>query len=218
MKVGTDAVLLGSWTNIDNANDILDIGTGTAVIALMLAQKSTANIDCIDIDEDACLQAKENILNSKWSSRLQIHNTSLQEYSINCSKTYDIVVSNPPFFVDSSKANEVSRTNARHTDQLSFSDLADGVISLLKPTGAFYVILPTKEGSHFTEVAFAKNLYLTKKTKVVTRKDKPDKRQLMKFELNNAPLQENTIIIEKGGRHDYTDEYMELTKDYYLAF
>ncbi len=217
MKVGTDAVLLGSWVNTSNAKTILDIGTGTGIIALMLAQKSDAAIDAIDIDKNAFVQASENIAGCKWKERIQIHHISLQQYSTNSSK-YDLIVSNPPYFVDSSKASEESRTNARHTDQLPFSDLLNGVLNLLNPTGSFYVILPTKESQVFRDMAEEQNLFLTKLTRVITLADRPEKRLLMQFEFTKKTVEENFITIEKDERHSYTDEYKELTKDYYLAF
>jgi tRNA1Val (adenine37-N6)-methyltransferase len=218
MKVGTDAVLLGSWVNTSHAKTILDIGTGTGIIALMLAQKSYARIDAIDIDKNAFEQALENISFCNWKERIHVHQTSLQQYTLSCNDKYDLIVSNPPYFVDSSKASEESRTNARHTDQLPFEDLLNGVLSLLNLTGKFYVILPTKESQVFREMAEEHKLFLTKLTRVITRTDKPEKRLLMKFEFTKKTVSENSITIEKDERHSYTDEYKELTKDYYLGF
>lgn len=218
MKVGTDAVLLGAWVNVTNAKTILDIGTGTGIISLMLAQKSDALIDAIDLDLNAYMQARENIRCCKWSDRIQAHHVSLQQYALNAKHKYDLIVSNPPYFVDSSKALEESRTNARHTDQLSFSDLLNGVLKLLSSAGKFYVILPTKESQLFREMAEEQKLYLTKLTRVITRTDKPEKRLLMKFECVQVQLQEDSITIEQDERHIYTEQYKELTKDYYMAF
>ena len=218
MKVGTDAVLLGSWVNCPNAKTILDIGTGTGIIALMLAQKIGGKIDAIDIDENAFAQAKENITNSKWHERIQVFHTSLQLFSEQNNRKYDLIVSNPPYFVDSSKALEESRTNARHTDQLPYSDLLNGVLKLLNPTGRFYVILPTKESEQFCSLAAEHKLFLTKLTRVITRTDKPEKRLLMRFEFTKKEFSEDSITIEEDKRHSYTSEYKELTKDYYLHF
>ena len=218
MKVGTDAVLLGSWVNASNAKTILDIGTGTGIIALMLAQKSSARIDSIDIDLNAFIQATENINDCKWKDRIEIHHISIQQFAKESDHKYDLIVSNPPYFIDSSKASEESRTNARHTDQLPFKDLLDGVLKLLNPNGKFYVILPTKESELFREDAEKHKLFLTKVTRVITRTDKPEKRLLMRFEFIQRAFSEDSITIEKDERHSYTDEYKELTKDYYLAF
>lgn len=218
MKVGTDAVLLGSWVNSSNAKTILDIGTGTGIIALMLAQKSGARIDAIDIDMSAYVQATENVNNCDWKDRIEVHHISLQQFAKESDHKYDLIVSNPPYFIDSSKALEESRTNARHTDQLPFNELLDGVLKLLNPAGKFYVILPTKESEQFREEAEKHKLFLTKLTRVITRTDKPEKRLMMRFEFIQRAFSESSITIEKDERHSYTDEYKDLTKDYYLAF
>ncbi len=218
MKVGTDAVLLGSWVNPSNAKSILDIGTGTGIIALMLAQRSGARIDAIDIDSNAFIQATENVNVCKWKDRIQVHHTSLQQFAATEIHKYDLIVSNPPYFIDSSKAFEESRTNARHTDHLPFDDLLKGVLQLLNSTGKFYIILPIKEGEFFREMAENNKLYLTKLTRVFTRSDKPEKRLLMRFEFTKRMLSEDSIVIEEDERHSYTPAYRALLKDYYMAF
>ncbi|MGQ0828058.1 MAG: tRNA1(Val) (adenine(37)-N6)-methyltransferase [Bacteroidota bacterium] len=218
MKVGTDAVLLGSWVNVSHAKTILDIGTGTGIIALMLAQRTAAHIDAIDIDTNAYEQATENVNNCSWKDRIDVHHISLQQFAITSDRKYDLIVSNPPYFIDSSKALEESRTNARHTDQLPFDALLEGVLKLLNPTGKFYVILPPKESELFREKAEEHKLYLTKRTRIITRTDKPEKRLLMRFEFTHRAFSEDSITIEADERHSYTDEYKELTKDYYLGF
>jgi tRNA1Val (adenine37-N6)-methyltransferase len=218
MKVGTDAVLLGSWVNTSNANSILDIGTGTGIIALMLAQRSNATIDAIDIDLNAFIQAKENVEACKWKEHIRVYHISLQQFAMQADKKYDLIVSNPPYFIDSSKASEESRSNARHTDQLPYDDLLKGVLALLDPNGKFYVILPTKESEQFRDLAEQNKLFLTKLTRVITRTDKPEKRWLMRFEFTRKTFSEDSITIEEDERHSYTEEYKELTKEYYLAF
>ena len=218
MKVGTDAVLLGSWVNASNAKTVLDIGTGTGIIALMLAQKSGARIDAIDIENSSYLQACENVNDCIWKERIHVHHISLQQFTKENDHKYDLIVSNPPYFVDSSKASEESRTNARHTDHLPFDELLDGVLKLLSPTGKFYVILPTKESELFRDMAEGHKLFLTKLTRIITRTDKPEKRLMMRFEFIRRTFSEDSITIEKDERHSYTDEYKELTKDYYLNF
>ena len=187
-------------------------------IASMLAQKSGARIDAIDIDTNAFIQASENVNDCTWKDRIDIHHISLQQFAKESDHKYDVIVSNPPYFVDSSKASEESRTNARHTDLLPFDDLLNGVLKLLNISGKFYVILPTKESEIFREMAEENKLYLTKLTRIITRTDKPEKRVMMRFEFIQRAFSESTITIEKDERHSYTDEYKELTKDYYLAF
>lgn len=218
MKVGTDAVLLGAWVNASQSINILDIGTGTGVIAIMLAQKSNATIDAIDIDESAYKQAIENVMACPWNDRINVHHAAFQDFSTTNKKKYDLIVSNPPYFIDSTKTPEEARTYARHTDMLEFEELLDGVLKLLTDDGIFSLILPSKEGELFRDIAESKELYLTKLMRVKPRDDKPEKRYLMKFEKKRKSFSESSIVIEHEEHHSYTDEYKELTKDYYLAF
>jgi tRNA1Val (adenine37-N6)-methyltransferase len=219
MKVGTDAVLLGAWVRPNGAKRILDIGTGTGIIALMIAQRSAGLIDGIDIDDLACLQAQENVALSPWKERVRILHHSLQEYSEETSTRYDLVVSNPPYFLDSSKANGLERTTARHADLLPYRELIDSVIRLLDKKGKFCVILPVKEAAILRELANEKGLQLSKLMRVRTKADQEtEKRHIMQFEFAPSSFSEETIVIEKDERHEYTEEYKELTRDYYLGF
>jgi tRNA1Val (adenine37-N6)-methyltransferase len=221
MKVGTDAVLLGAWAKTYGVRRALDIGTGTGIIALMLAQKCGCTIDAIDIDEVAAGEAKENARNSPWGERVHIHHISLQDFAKMQDEKYDLIVSNPPYFTDSHPATEASRTKARHTVLLPFPDLIHGATKLLSKEGKFYVILPTKEGELFREMAEAKGLHLRRLARVKTTPEKPEKRLLMQFGFTAKPqVSESTLIIEKDNLNaqHYTDEYKELTKEYYLYF
>jgi tRNA1Val (adenine37-N6)-methyltransferase len=219
MKVGTDAVLLGAWIQPQTAQRILDIGTGTGILAIMLAQKSTALIDAIDIDVEALEQARENADFCKWRDRIQLTHASLQQFSKATTSRYDLIVSNPPYFIDSSKPPEEGRTLARHNDFLPFNELIEGVAKLLTPNGKFFVILPNKEAVILKELAEKQGLKLSKLLRVRTKQDKAtEKRHIMQFEFNPTSFSEDSIVIEKEGRHEYTDEYKELTKDYYIHF
>ena len=216
MKISTDSVLIGAWANVEKAKSILDIGTGSGVIALMLAQRSSAKIDSIDIDAKSCLQAQENFFESKWKSRLKSHHKPLQDfYPL---KIYDVIVSNPPFFPCPSSHKEAEGAQARYTHKLSFKELADNVIRLLSPKGSFYVILPVHEGAFFTNEAEKQKLFLTDYiwVKTTTRKKFP-KRILMKFEFIRKQIDDDIIlVIQKDG--SYTDAYKKLTKEYYIHF
>ena len=217
MKVGTDGVLLGSWVDIKNEKNILDIGTGTGLIALMMAQKSNARIDAIDIDVDAFQQARINVTHSPWLNRIQVYLCSLQYYALNPKFKYDLVVSNPPYFIDAAKSVTPARNVARHTDEtLSFDDLISGAIQLLQPEGRFCLILPCKEEHIFFQKAFNKGLYCNRITRVKTKKEKQEKRLLMEFSFIKKPVRDELIIIQEDDLH-FTSEYIELTKDYYLA-
>lgn len=217
MKVGTDAVLLGAWTQPEHATSILDIGTGTGIIAIMLAQKSSANIDAIEIDADACIQAKENSQHSPWADKIHIHHESLQRYTAKAGRTYDLIVSNPPYFIDASKPSETARLAARHTDyNLSFNELIDGVLSLLSPDGRFCVILPNTEGQLFMDKAIRKDLFCNKLARVKTKPSKTEKRFMMEFSRKESTTQEAILVIQEEDTR-YTQAYVELTKDYYLG-
>ncbi len=219
MKVGTDGVLLGSWTEIKSANYILDIGTGTGLIALMLAQKSSAQINAIEINELAGKQAAENFATSPWNKRVQVHICSFQDFFISSTEKYDLIVSNPPYFSESLKNPSESRCLARHNDELSQQDLLIGVQQLLRKTGRFCVIFPVKEGNNFIDLAEKNNLFCTKKTNVYSNFNTSIKRLLIEFSPtpSDVPLI-NNLVIETGERHSYTEQYKTLTKDFYLNF
>ena len=216
MKISTDSVLIGAWVNFEKAKSILDIGTGTGVIAMMLAQRSPAKIDAIDICKDACAQARDNFSESKWSKRLKCHHSSLQDFS--SKKKYDVIVSNPPYFLQPPTHKETEGAQAKYTHKLSFSDLAEGVIRLLSSKGKFFVILPIHEGSCFTNEAEKRNLFLTNYVwvKTTTRKRIP-KRILMQFEFSRKSFSEDEVLVIQSD-NNYTEEYKRLTKDYYLRF
>lgn len=217
MKVGTDGVLLGSWVDIDKEKNILDIGTGTGLIALMMAQKSNAFVDAIDIDVDAFQQARLNVTHSPWISRINVYLCSLQYYALNPRCKYDLLVSNPPYYLDAAKSGTLARDVARHTDEtLSFDDLITGVLQLMNPKGRFCLILPCKEGKIFFQKAFEKGLFCNRITRVKTKKEKEEKRLLMEFSFFNRAIVDELLIIQEDDIH-FTPEYIELTKDYYLA-
>jgi tRNA1Val (adenine37-N6)-methyltransferase len=216
MKVGTDAVLLGAWTECGNAKKILDVGTGTGVLALMLAQKSEATIWAIDIDKDSFIDAKENAYQSKWNDRLKVLNISMQEFTKENSNDFDVIISNPPYFTDAYKAKELSRNTARHTDELPFDQLIECVVKLLSEDGHFFSILPYNEAIQFKNMAAKNNLYLIKSTRVKTKPEKEPKRLLMMYSRKQQIQIEDELVIELDERHHYTQQYIDLTKDYYL--
>lgn len=218
MKVGTDGVLIGAWVSCGNADSILDVGTGTGLIALMLAQKcGKAQIDAIDIDAVAYRQAKDNFEHSPWSDRLQSLHESLQEFSAKSGKRYDLIVSNPPYFMDAHPAPSEARNVARHMDEsLSIKELCEGVKQLLSPSGRFCVIFPFREGMRFLEYAEGHGLYANRLTKVKTKVEKHEKRLMMEFELHRKDLIEDELVIQEEDL-SFTDQYIELTKDFYLG-
>lgn len=217
MKVGTDGVLLGAWTDTTGTQQILDIGTGTGLIALMLAQRSQAQIDAVDINEDACIQARENILRSPWSENIQVYHCSVQDYATTCPKRYDLLVSNPPFFENAYKAQELARTLARHSDSLPQLDILQVAEQLLHGDGRLAVIYPPESAKIFQEKAKAFGFFCNRKLCVKTTLENQTKRILMELGKSKSEYQETTITLE-AAKNVYTAEFIALIKDFYLKY
>jgi tRNA1Val (adenine37-N6)-methyltransferase len=216
MKIGTDGVLLGAWADTTDANHILDIGTGTGVIAIMLAQRaSNAQVHGVEIDDAAAIQAKENMDNSPFASRLSLAHDSIQDFARKTDTKYDLIVSNPPFFSGGTFSTNQDKNNVRHTVKLPHGELLLATHRLLNPNGKFCVILPFLEGLRFSEIAKSYHFYCTKMTEVLPKHDKGIERLLLQFELEEQPLQQNELVIQHEKRNDFTTEYQELTKDFY---
>lgn len=218
MKIGTDGVLLGAWAPIENNPiSILDIGTGTGVIALMLSQRSTAEqIDALEIDSAAYEQAVDNFENSPWSDRLFCFHAGLDEFVEEPEDEYDLIVSNPPFYSEDYKTESEQRDLARFQDALPFEDLIEAADLLLSENGIFSVIIPFKEEENFLALAKEMELYPLKITRVKGTPTTEIKRSLLAFSRNeNSNFSTDELIIETA-RHIYTPEYIELTKEFYL--
>lgn len=219
MKVGVDGVMLGAWSDIANADNILDIGTGTGLIAIMLAQRnSTANIDAVEIDKMAYEQAVENVNNCRWKERINVIHDDFQYFAETTQKRYDLIVSNPPYFIASLQSPKIQRTVARHAALLTQDELLCGINKILAGNGKFCAIFPYIEANIFIAKAAAINIFCNKKTNIKPNYDKPVKRILLEFSRTKQNLSETTICIETNERHNYTAEYKMLTKDFYLKF
>ena len=227
MKVNTDGVLLGAWTDVQGATRILDVGTGTGVIALMLAQRTTtALIDAVEIDIDSAMQAAKNIADSPWAERMMVFALPFLNYAANITTRYDLIVSNPPYFVDALLPDNEQRLLSRHAERLPYEDLIAGVHALLTDTGRFCLILPYAEGNVFIAKAACAGLYCTHKTNVCTAPGKPVKRLLLVLKRKPAPCSEQTLHISLSLRNvnnkdkaaAYSPEYRALTRDFYLYF
>ncbi len=217
MKVGTDGVLLGAWADAAGSKSILDIGTGTGVIAIMLAQKNLdARIDAVEIDVDSYEQAKENMEQSPWGERLAIHHCAIQDYVKSCDQSYDLIVCNPPFFTGGTLSETHKRNEVRHTVKLPTGELLQAVRRLLHPEGRFCVILPLIEGLRFREVAERYNLYCSKMVEVQPKVDKSIERLMLEFKSVQTETEKSHLIIQHEKRNDYTADYIALTKDFYL--
>ena len=212
MKVGTDGVLLGSWTNCKNSINILDIGCGTGLLLLMLAQRNLhSRIIGIEIDAISAREAQLNVNNSNWENRIQIINISLQNFITK--KKFDLIVSNPPFFPPNNSENR--RDIARRSNALNFQELIYNTSRLLSLKGTFCIIIPKYYESYFCAICNEYKLYCNRICKIKGRANKEFKRVLMEFSFTKSKIKENHLIIEKS-RHKYTKEYIDLCKDFYL--
>lgn len=212
MKVGTDGVLLGAWA--EGGARILDIGSGTGLIALMMAQRfPDAVVDGIDIDEMACEEAHGNVQGSPFADRVKIHHVRLQDYQ---ELPYDAIVSNPPFFVGSMKNPDERRTLARHSDSLPFADLFVGVKRLLKPDGIFSVIVPTEVEEKMVAECYVAGFRLVRSCSVKTVERKKPKRMLLAFcrDGKRTLVSEEHILNAADGQR--SEWYSKLTGEFYL--
>ncbi|GIV38060.1 MAG: tRNA1(Val) (adenine(37)-N6)-methyltransferase [Cyclobacteriaceae bacterium] len=215
MKVGTDGVLLGAWATVSNVNRILDVGTGTGLIALMLAQRTSgqAHIDAVEPDNGAIADARENFRQCQWSNSLHLFHQSLQQFTP--AHAYDLIVCNPPYFNKALTSPDRNRTMARHTTTLKHTDLADFASHWLTPRGRLAVILPVEEARQFKTTAAGKGLYAIRTTCVKTTPDKPVKRWLMEFSHIHLPEEKSELtLLESDGSR--TVAYQHLTGDFYL--
>ena len=218
MKVGVDAVLMGAWCNVDGATRILDIGTGSGVIALMLAQRSPATIHAIDIEQMAAAQASWNALGSPWPDRISVGNISLQQYILTCKAYYDLVVCNPPFFNNSLLSPAALRNQARHSGEMPHAMLARACAHLTTPTGQCCVILPVPESVLFKQLMKAEGFYPARIMLVSPKPGKTANRAMIQFERGQAGEVRAETLNIRSDDNEYSDEYKELTRDFYLKF
>lgn len=218
MKVGTDGVLLGAWADTGQAKTILDIGTGTGVIALMMAQRSDAKITGVEIEKSAAEEAAENVRNSPWSERIAIENISFQEFAGKYTGKFDLIVTNPPFFVNSRKSKSSLLAMAKHNYLLPSNDLLKGVAKLLNKDSLFSVILPVAEAEDFIEAAKSENLFLSRLTKVSPHENKNPNRYLMEFTEYKKMPGIDTLFIRNAESDEFTQQYKKLTSAFYFNF
>lgn len=219
MKVNTDGVLLGAWSEIENKKKSLDIGTGTGVIAIMLAQRNNQIISHgIEIDEKASNQAAENMAGSPYKSRLKCIHQSIQDYVNNTHEKYDLIVSNPPFFSGGTFSLNQNKANVRHTIKLSHTDLLNAVRTLMTSDGHFDVILPYIEGLRFIELAQKYDFGVVKITEVKPKAEKSIERLLIRFAMKfiHPAFIDRLIVHNSTKANDYTDEIKTLTRDFYI--
>lgn len=217
MQIGTDGVLLGAWTPVGpEVQSILDVGTGTGVIALMMAQRSNAEIvDALEIDDDAYEQAVENFEASPWADRLFCYHASFQEFFEEIEDPYDLIIANPPFFEEDYKTKDMKRDMARFQDALPLEHLFIGVSKLLSGKGTFALVIPYEQEGRAIKIAELLQLFPVKITRVKGTEASKVKRSLLIFSNTQGNIEMDELVIEIE-RHQYTDAYIDLTKDFYL--
>ncbi len=218
MKVGTDGVLLGAWAQgAPGFSKALDVGTGTGLIALMLAQRFPgAVIDAVEMDPQAAGEAIENFRNSPWFDRLNLVHADFRRFARSARPDYDLIVSNPPYFRNSLHSHSRSRTLARHSEGLSAYDLIECSHNMLSPEGRLCIIVPS--GGDELKQVLSKGLFLRNKLQIRPSPVKDVSRVMMEFSIQPGEKKEDELVIESGKRHDYSEKYRNLTRDFYLDF
>lgn len=224
-KVGTDSILLGAWANSTRVRQALDIGTGTGILALMVAQKTEdrkTKIFGIDRDEPSTLEAAANAKDSPWADRITVLHRSLLEFISGNESGFDFIISNPPYFTTTTVSEDTRTANARNAKSLPFADLANGVSALLQEHGRFALVLPVQEALDFVEMARTKGLHLIRRCKAFSSSTEiREVRHLLEFEKREDAgfsTEETSLTIETGTRHHYTDEFKRLTGEFYFEF
>jgi tRNA1Val (adenine37-N6)-methyltransferase len=219
MKVGVDGVLLGAWADVSGAKRILDVGSGTGLIALMMAQLNrNAMIDAVEIEQEAFQEALFNVQQSPWSDRVSVECCPFQKFAEKSDLKYDLIVSNPPFFGNGVNVPTENRLLARHSDSLPLAELISGVCGLLADTGKIALVLPFESLQELKQLAVLNKLWIVRLCRVKPNPQKPVFRILVELSNLECVVQEEELMIEFENHFDYTAEYRELTKDFYLKF
>ena len=216
MKVGTDGVLLGAWATLPDEGKVLDLGTGTGLVALMVAQRCGADVLAVDISEEACEQASENVASSPWPERIHVLHQDVKTMDETLWNSFDCIVSNPPYFKENVKCPGQLRNMARHTDELDFSQLTLMASRLLKENGTLSVVLPADAAHEFIAEASAQRLSLFRQTWIHTKPGAQPKRVLMAFMKGASASTEVVHLTIHEADHSFSEAYKSLTVDFYL--
>ena len=218
MKVGTDGVVLGAMAGEEKAVNMLEIGVGTGVVSLMMAQRfQQLAITGVEIDQDAWEQSSENAANSPWSSRVKFLHESLQSFSESSTDRFDLIVSNPPYFFKHIKSADAKRNRALHHESLTFSDLLDAIERLLLPTGSLWLILPPQGMKQMEGLAASRNLFLNRQIFIKDKATKPTLRTVGRFSYLPQKEKSSELLIKDQEGH-YTEFYSTLLKDFLVIF
>ena len=216
MKVGTDAVLLGAWAEVKPTDWVLDIGTGCGILPLMLAQKGITKVHAVDLDEASAMEAAENFQASQWSRQLFAFHADIRKFTMQC--TYDLVISNPPFFINSYKSDTDRKNQARHTDtSLTFMELASAAKRLLKLDGRFVLVLPERESHDFIPIAEKYHLYVYKRQNIIPLEGKEPNRVNLELRFGKPETVQVTELVMRKADNGFTEAYNEAVKPYYLG-
>lgn len=215
MKVGTDGVLLGAWFPMESGKNVLDVGSGTGLVAIMAAQRGASSVTAVEIDPQAAEQAFQNSANSPWKERIFVQCADFSHFTAN--SFFDRIVSNPPYFRDSLRCPDSGRNAARHNDSLSYETLVRCSAALLAPEGLLCVVLPYDAVGEFTKCAAAQGLYLCLRTDVITAPGKQPKRSLLAFGKQKTELRTDVLAM-CGSDGKETLDYINLVKDFYLKY
>ena len=218
MKVGMDATLLGIWIQADRAEKVLDIGTGCGILSLLLASKCNAQIDAVELDVDSANEAGENFQNSAFYDRMQVIEIDINQFAKAHRQKYDVIISNPPFFINDQRSTDKKKKQARHSDSLSFRQLIGAINKLMKPDGNCFFVLPYEEGKIFTEMAAKNNLYLQHRQLIFPGRGLEPNRMNMKFAFKKPIkiVSEKFIIREENGQ--FSKQYKLFLEDYLIGF
>lgn len=215
MKIGTDSIMFSRWVDVAQDDVVLDVGTGCGLIAMMLAQKGVQHVDAVEIDHDSCVEAGENFSCTPWAKMLNIIESDVRLFAQKTTQRYDLIVSNPPYFVDFPKSQSQRKVMARHADSLAYSELVDVAKTLLRPSGRLALVLPAIESKIFVEKAQEKGFFLQKEQRIIPVEGREYNRVNMQFVLTSCAVETEYFTIRKPD-HSFTDEYHEYLKDYYL--
>jgi len=216
MKVGTDAVLLGVWTDVKSVERALDVGTGSGILTLLLAARSNIEVDAVEMDRASFEEAGENFVSSPFADRLTVYHADFNDFVKNSNKKYQLIISNPPFFLNDRKSEKSHKRLARHADTLTYEQLIDGICQLLNPDGHLSVVLPYREGQQFIHLAAEKGLFVQRQMLIFPKPCQSPNRMNLQLGFNPKPVQQEKFII-RNEDGSFTRQYVSMLEDYYVT-